>query len=267
MNINSKFYFPTEHGQGVTVTGEDAQICYASREDCVLEAPVRFCSGVRIDARRVGAFSFFNQKCSLRFLDSVGRFALFGTDVMTGGGIHPTESVSTHLLFQNMDNAWNRRFHSLCEKPAFLEELARYQKEHEFKGKTRIRIGNDVWIGSRAVILRGVCVGDGAVVGAGAVVTRDVEPYTIVGGVPARPIRRRFSEHVIRKLEEIRWWDYGPDIMTDIDLNQPEEAVRYLEERVREGFPRYEGERFSFHPADSTISRWEAEGEVLLYKL
>lgn len=71
-----------------------------------------------------------------------------------------------------------------------------------------IVVGNDVWIGYEAVILAGVTIGDGAVVGARAVVTRDVPPYTIVGGVPAKPIRRRFSDDVIQRLLELKWWDW-----------------------------------------------------------
>lgn len=71
-----------------------------------------------------------------------------------------------------------------------------------------IVVGNDVWIGYEAVILAGVTIGDGAVVGTRAVVTRDVPPYTIVGGVPAKPIRRRFSDGVIQHLLELKWWDW-----------------------------------------------------------
>ena len=76
-----------------------------------------------------------------------------------------------------------------------------------------IVIGNDVWIGYEAVILSGVHIGDGATIGARAVVTRDVEPYTIMGGVPARPIRKRYDEETIQRLLALRWWDFPPEQM------------------------------------------------------
>mgnify|MGYP002518524061 CR=1 FL=1 len=72
-------------------------------------------------------------------------------------------------------------------------------------------IGNDVWIGYEAVIMPGVKIGDGAIIGTRAVVTKDVAPYTIVGGVPAKPIRRRFDDATIEKLEALHWWDWDFD--------------------------------------------------------
>ena len=84
-----------------------------------------------------------------------------------------------------------------------------------------IIIGNDVWIGYEAVILSGVTIGDGAIVAARAVVTRDVPPYTIVGGVPAKPIRQRFSNPDIAQLLELRWWDWPAErIAESIDVIQ-----------------------------------------------
>lgn len=76
--------------------------------------------------------------------------------------------------------------------------------------KGDIVIGSDVWIGYHATILQGVTIGDGAIIGARAVVSRDVPPYTVVGGVPARPIRRRFDEETVARLLRLRWWDW-PD--------------------------------------------------------
>ena len=77
-----------------------------------------------------------------------------------------------------------------------------------WNNKGDIVIGNDVWIGYEAVIMAGVTIGDGAVIGTRAVVTKDVPPYTIVGGVPARQIRKRFSEDKIEYLLNLKWWDW-----------------------------------------------------------
>ena len=96
--------------------------------------------------------------------------------------------------------------------PIFFEEwgldIANVTDAWDNKGD--IVIGNDVWIGYEAVILSGVTVGDGAIIGTRAVVTKDVPPYTIVGGVPARHIRRRFDEGTVTRLMELKWWEW-PD--------------------------------------------------------
>ncbi len=93
--------------------------------------------------------------------------------------------------------------------PLFFEEwdtpISEVRTSWDNKGD--IVIGNDVWIGYEAVIMSGVHIGDGAIIGTRAVVTKDVEPYTIVGGLPAKPIRKRYSQDTILKLEELRWWD------------------------------------------------------------
>ena len=93
--------------------------------------------------------------------------------------------------------------------PIFYEEWDHGMEVTEaWDHRGDIVIGNDVWIGYEAVILSGVTIGDGAIVAARSVVTRDVPPYTIVGGVPARPIRRRFDQETIDALLELRWWDW-----------------------------------------------------------
>ena len=93
--------------------------------------------------------------------------------------------------------------------PIFYEEWGHGMEVTEaWDHRGDIIIGNDVWIGYEAVILSGVTIGDGAIVAARSVVTRDVPPYTIVGGVPARPIRRRFDPETIDALLELRWWDW-----------------------------------------------------------
>ena len=80
--------------------------------------------------------------------------------------------------------------------------------ESETSSKGEVRIGNDVWMGARAIVLSGVTIGDGAVIGAGAVVTSDIPPYAIAVGVPARVLRYRFSKSQIQDLLQIQWWDW-----------------------------------------------------------
>ena len=94
--------------------------------------------------------------------------------------------------------------------PIFFEEwgLDRKDVASSWDHKGDIVIGNDVWIGYEAVVMAGVTIGDGAIIGTRAVVTKDVPPYMIVGGIPARPIKKRFSEETIEKLLDLQWWDW-----------------------------------------------------------
>ncbi len=122
----------------------------------------------------------------------IGKFCSIacGAKFLFTSGNHSLQSLSTYAF------------------PIFYEEWGLDAKgiRSAWDNKGDIVIGNDVWIGYEAVILSGVTIGDGAIVGARAVVTKDVPPYTIVGGVPARSIRRRFDEETIKKLEALRWW-------------------------------------------------------------
>ncbi len=102
--------------------------------------------------------------------------------------------------------------------PLFFEEWGLDKREvaSAWDNKGDIVIGNDVWIGYEAVVLSGVHIGDGAIIGARAVVTRDVPPYTIVGGVPATEIRKRFDEAAINKLLQVRWWNLPFETINDL---------------------------------------------------
>ncbi len=97
--------------------------------------------------------------------------------------------------------------------PLFFEEWGLEKKDvtNAWDNKGDIVIGNDVWIGYEVVILAGVTIGDGAIIGTRAVVTKDVLPYTIVGGVPAKSIKKRFSEETISTLLEIQWWNWSKE--------------------------------------------------------
>ena len=117
-------------------------------------------------------------------------------------------ACSAKFLF----NSGNHKMASLSTYtfPLFFEEwdLEKENVAQAWDQKGDIIIGNDVWIGYEAVVLSGVTIGDGAVIGCRAVVTKDIPPYTIVGGVPAKPIRKRFDEETIKELQKIKWWDW-----------------------------------------------------------
>lgn len=117
-------------------------------------------------------------------------------------------ACGTKFLFNSANHALDSL--STYPFPLFFEEwnLEKEKVTDAWDNRGDIVIGNDVWIGYEAVILSGVTIGDGAIIGTRAVVTKDVPPYTIVGGVPAKPIRKRFDEKVIEELLKIKWWDW-----------------------------------------------------------
>lgn len=121
-----------------------------------------------------------------------------------------------------MFTSGNHKMSSLSNYPfpIFYEEweLNSANVTEAWDNKGDIVIGNDVWIGYEAVIMQGVHIGDGAIIGTRAVVTKDVPPYTIVGGVPAKEIGKRFSEDVIEKLIELQWWDWDDET---VQMNLP----------------------------------------------
>lgn len=112
------------------------------------------------------------------------------------------------FLFTSANHA--RKSLSTFPFPIFFEEWGLDQMDvaSAWDNKGDIVIGNDVWIGYEAVILSGVHIGDGAIIGTQAVVTKDVPPYTIVGGVPAKPIKKRFDDATILRLQQLKWWDW-----------------------------------------------------------
>lgn len=116
-----------------------------------------------------------------------------------------------------MFTAGNHKMSSLSNYPfpIFTEEwvINDVNVTEAWDNKGDIVIGNDVWIGYEAVIMQGVHIGDGAVVGTRSVVTKDVPPYTIVGGVPSKEIKKRFSEDVIDKLMELQWWNWDDEVV------------------------------------------------------
>ena len=116
----------------------------------------------------------------------IGRFTSISWDVTIGATSHPLNYLTTHAF-------------------PYTKRIGFVQEDNKMNLITKI--GNDVWVGCNSVILPGVIIGDGAVIGAGSVVTKDVPSYAIVGGVPAKIIRYRFNEEYINLLKKIRWWE------------------------------------------------------------
>ena len=141
---------------------------------------------------KVGKYSYIGRNNGVTNAQ-IGNFCSIGSFVTIGGGVHPLNRISTSPLFYDEGNDWKTS-----------EYISENNKEVD---QLLTVVGNDVWIGDYSYIKAGVTVGDGVIIGAGAVVTKDVPPYAVVGGVPARVIRYRFPEEVIGRLLELKWWD------------------------------------------------------------
>ena len=150
-------------------------------------------ANTRVEYASLGDYSYLGENCDVA--DTViGKFTAIANAVRIGAPNHPMDRPSQH------------RF-TYC--PEYYEESA--TRDRDFfadRRADRVIVGNDCWIGHAAIILPGVTVGNGAVIAAGAVVSRDVAPYAVVGGVPARAIRKRFPDAVAERLQRIAWWDW-----------------------------------------------------------
>lgn len=152
-----------------------------------------------ISNSKIGYSSIISTNCNL---DNcvVGRFSSIGAGLNIVNGAHPTHTfVSTHPAFYS---ALKQSGYTYVDKTIF-EELSYYDKSQCIK----VKIGNDVWIGINVTIMGGIEIGDGAVIATGAVVTKNVRPYSVVGGVPAKEIRRRFTDDQVAFLMDFKWWD------------------------------------------------------------
>ncbi len=148
---------------------------------------------------KIGKMTYFNSNCSILHT-KIGRYCSVAGDVKVIVGAHPTNTwVSIHPAFYSKRN---------CCKVSYTDQnLFEEYKYVDKEKKYMVEIGNDVWIGTKAMISGGVKIGDGAIVLAGAVVTKDVEPYSIVGGVPAKTIGKRFEDEDIEFLLNLKWWE------------------------------------------------------------
>lgn len=158
---------------------------------------------VELNHVNVGFASYVNNGGMLTNT-AIGAYTSIGPGVKSVIGHHPiSENISTHPAIYSADGAMGFTY----ANETTFEETTWIDKSREIQ----ISIGNDVWIGSDVSIMEGVTIKDGAVVATGSIVTKDVEPYSVVAGVPAKEIKKRFSKEMIEKLLELKWWDKGED--------------------------------------------------------
>ncbi len=146
-----------------------------------------------------GDYAYAVNDAGLIYAD-IGRFANLAAFTRINPGQHPMHRASQHHFQYRSE-----RYGLGADDPTFFD----------WRRESRVSLGPDTWIGHGAVVMGGVRVGLGAVVGAGAVVTRDVPDYTVVAGVPARPIRARFPEPVQAALKRIGWWEWSHDRLAE----------------------------------------------------
>lgn len=184
--------------------------------ECRFEGKNKIYDGTVLQNTVLGRGSYIGYESHLDSV-KIGRYCSIASEVRNIRGNHPTTKyVSTYPSFYSADNdtVYDKFISDSC-----FEELSLCASGYA------VEIGNDVWIGQNVRILDGVNIGDGAIVAAGAIVTKSVEPYSIVGGVPARVIKKRFREDQIEFLIDFQWWnrsekwmEENADLFKDIDL-------------------------------------------------
>lgn len=170
---------------------EKNSIIYPS---CKFEGYNRICRSSYVSRSYMGFGSYIGNNCNI-VSTQIGKYSCIGPYVRTTSGVHPTDYVSMHPAFYSLRGQAGFTY---VKKQLFDERMDR--EYHTI-------IGNDVWIGDSALLMEGVHIGNGAVVAAGAIVTKDVPPYAIVAGVPAKVIKYRFDESIRTELNRVEWWN------------------------------------------------------------
>lgn len=170
------------------------------------------------DEVKIGKYSAIGRHTIIYRNTNIGRYCSIGRYVEIGLARHPIDWLSTHVFQFNL---------GLFKADSELNQI-KLKKRNELMHPQTI-IGNDVWIGAKASIASGITIGDGAIILAHACVTKDVEPYSIVGGVPAHTVKKRFSNENITRLLAIKWWEFPASKLKNVDFDNIEIAIPQLE--------------------------------------
>jgi len=196
------------------------------RPDARIEPYAHILSGMMLPLA-MGAFSY---ACSqIRPNLRVGRYCSLANNVDQLGAGHPTDWVTSSPFTHNPQPMGGFADYLVAAG------ISRFDLYDFDLGSAEIEIGNDVWIAEHAVLKPGIKIGDGAIVATRAIVTHDVPPYAIVGGIPAQVIRYRFSDDLIARIQATRWWRYGPDVLQPLDPRDPAGFVDRFEQAVVNG--------------------------------
>ncbi len=164
-------------------------------KDVVFEKNVTIEHGCYLGAKKIGKYTFIGMNSYVdKSTASIGRFCSIAMGAKISLNNHPLDWVSTHPF------TYNKNYGFVSENITV-----------EGINTKSTSIGNDVWIGANATILAGVTIGNGAVIGANSLVTKDVEPYSIVSGTPAAHVRFRFDEETIKKIQQSAWWNWDDE--------------------------------------------------------
>ena len=167
---------------------------------------------------------------------SIGRYCSIAPYSTLGLSEHPTNRLTTSWVsYVDNPHDW-RTLSGIPRSDSFNADDSDVQDEP-------IIIGNDVWIGAHVYIRGGVKIGNGAIIAAGSVVVKDVEPYAIVGGVPAKVIRYRFPEKIIERIEQTKWWEYNVYAIRGLRFNSIENSIEDIEKYISEGPEKFTPER------------------------
>ncbi|EPR7433347.1 CatB-related O-acetyltransferase, partial [Escherichia coli] len=199
-----------------------------------IECPAEIRQGVyQVD--KIGAFSYMGGKSThMLHIESIGRFCAIAGNVVAGAMEHPAHFLSPHPIMQGVFK-WKALDDFKLKNKDMLWKSRTFNNQINKDRFGKIKIGNDVWIGEGAFIRRGVKIGDGAIIASHSVVSKDVAPYSIVGGVPAKHIKFRFEDNIIEQLIEIKWWDYGLSALEGVDFTDINKAIKKIRENIDSG--------------------------------